>query len=694
MNNLSENTEKLFTPNNIIILFLVLCSYLILFFGFSFFEINWGIDQITYLSGSMYIFWIIISAVSIILLLLGIKRHFISDLLADYLWGNKKSYGRWLFVILSLALFYVFRFEAHLYGEGYLLIGNFAQKSQPIFFWYEFGSSYIPYIFYQIFTFLGVTKVAASIAGYQFLSIISGGIYLFFSIKIYDLLYENYHDKITSLFLLMLSGLTMMFFGMVENYPILLAMGILFIYLMALTGQSSGKKYLFYLWAISLIGIVINFQFITIVPPLLYISIRSFIKLEKTGNLFGLLAALGSIIIAVVVLYLSASRDIGLENLILLLYGKSPEAYYSLFSKVHLLDLFNLLFLFIPLFPAFIFGIIYGFKKLKKDDLFLLLSLLVLAQSVYLLVIDPKNGMAIDIPQYGFLLYGFVVLGTYAVIKIRKQAGLSQSIVMGLCPVALVLMLPGLMLHLSPSKTEVSLTKYLKYNETKYRTGLIALRDYHFEAGDMDKSNHYDQLIVNKDPGALQSRLIGDLYAHGRYSESFDYANQLVKRYPYNYLYRVQRANLLNYYKKYSEAEAELDTAKILSPYAIEPYHFQAELYRERQHEQKCIAVLNKAISFAPDNTLILIDLTGYYYRTKMYDRADSLARIVEAIDSLDPYSYMYRGLIADNRKQYNKASELYSKFIELDDRLPEVSIIRKKLNRIFLLQRDNNTAN
>ena len=102
----------------------------------------------------------------------------------------------------------------------------------------------------------------------------------------------------------------------------------------------------------------------------------------------------------------------------------------------------------------------------------------------------------------------------------------------------------------------------------------------------MDKTNYYDRLVDEKDPGALQSRLVGDLYAHGRYSESFDYANQLVERYPYNYLYRSQRANLLNYYKRFNEAEAELDTAIILSPYSIEPYHFLSELYREQRLEQ------------------------------------------------------------------------------------------------------------
>lgn len=691
MINQSENTDKLFTLHNIVVLLLVLCSYIILFFGFTFTEINWGLDQVTYLSGSLYIFLIIISAVSIILLLLGIKKHFISDLLSDYLWGSRKLWGRWLFVILGMALFFYFRFEAHLYGEGYIRIGNFAQKSQPIFRWYEFGSTFVPYILYRIIILFGTAKLAASILAYQLLSVISGGIYLFFSIKISDLLCENYHDKITSLFLITLSGIILMFFGMVENYPILLALGAIFIYLIVLTIKSSDKIYIIYLWALAIIGIVATFQAITFVPPLLYVTIKSLIKREKTGNLFGLIAAFCSIISAVIILYINAAKDMALENAILLLIGKSPEAYYSLFSRVHLIDIFNLIFLFVPLFLIFIYGIAIGFKYLKKEKLFLVLSLFALAQIIYLWSIDPKNGMVRDIPEFGFLLFGFVLLGSYTLLKIRGKINLSQSIVMGLCPVAFVLMLPGLILHLSPAKTEESINKYLKYNETKCRAGLIAFRDYYFEVGDMDKTNYYDQRVDKKDPAALQSRIVNDLYAHDRYSESFDYANQLVKRYPYNYLYRIQRARLLKYYKRFGEAKSELDTAIILSPYNAEPYHFLAEFYREQKLDQKCLTVLNEAVSFDPDNVIILIDLTAYYYRTGSYDRADSLAKSVLAIDSLASYAYMYQGLMADNRKQFDKARELYTKFIEINDLLPEVPIIRKKLNEIYLRQQGNN---
>lgn len=325
----------------------------------------------TYFSDSFFIFWLFISVVSIILLFLGIKRHFISDLLADFLWGDKKIWGRGLLIILGVGIFYYFRFEAHLYGEGYIRISNLAQRSQPIIRLFEFGSSYVPYLIYQGIVIFGVAKVTAGFWAYQLSSIVCGGVFLLFSIKISDQLYENYHDKITSLFLILFSGLVLMFFGMVENYPILLALASSFVYILILLSQKPNTKLLLILWAIIVIGIIINFQAITFIPAILYATLWTVHKRQKGQHLFGYAASMATILIALAVLYISAAKNLALENAILLINGKSPEAYYSLFSGYHFLDIFNLSFLFVPLFLVFIYAILSG----SNDSAFVRMSI-------------------------------------------------------------------------------------------------------------------------------------------------------------------------------------------------------------------------------------------------------------------------------------------------------------------------------
>ncbi len=679
---------------NFAIIAAALLSCLILLLGSKLTEINWSLNSLSFFSNSLYVFWLILIVLSMVLLFINIKRHFIADFLNDYLWGGKKLWGQILFVVFALAIFYIFRFEAHLYGDGYIRVANFAQKAKPIFRWYEYGSTLLPYLFFQIISIFGVAKVTAGILAYQVMSILSGGIFVYFIIKISDLLYDDHHDKITSLFLILFSGAILMFFGMVENYPILMVLAAAFYYQIILFNRSNDIRKLIYLWLIAIIGIVFHFQSVTLIPVILYLTVKYIFHGRKGGPAFGFSVSLALIFVGLVFLYVMAGKNIALENVILFVSGKSPEAYYSLFSVHHLLDIFNLLFLCAPLFPVFLIAVLIDLKDFKTDRMVPILVIFMLGQFIYLWLIDPKNGMPRDIPLFGFLMVGAIFRGSYSLLKIKKRLKISQATLMALCPLALVLLLPGISLLLSPSKSEQNINQSLAYNEAKTGPALIALRDYFFEIGNMDKTNYYDQLVEKKSPGALQSRLVSDLYAQSRYNEAFDYANQLVDRYPYNYIYRIQRGNLLKYYKKYDQARAELDTAILLAPYSVEPYHFLSEYYREMGLESKCYELLEKAVSFAPDNTLILTDLIAYHYLTKKFKTADSLSKVAISIDTLEPYPYMYLALIAESYGQLDSAMALYSKFIKINERLPEVPLVKKRMNEIYLLKNDSLRSN
>jgi len=690
MNSPETKSESIFSLHNLIVIGLVIFSCLILFFGNRLTEINSGIGAPDYLFSGLYAIWIVLVILSVALLFINVKKHFISDFLRDYFWGDKKLWGRTLFILTSLAIFYIFRFDAHLYGNGYIRVANFAQKSKPLFLWHDYGSTLLPYLIYQVVLIFGVAKVTAALSAYQIVSIFSGGVFIYFVFKISDLLYDNYNDKITSLFLILFSGLMLMFFGMVENYPILMVFAAAFYYQIIRFNKAGSTNRLLLLWFIALGGTIFHLEAITFVPVVLFLTVRYLFHGKKSGVMAGFITALAVILAALIFLYIKASNDIALENLILYLHGKSPEATYSLFSRFHLLEIFNLLFLYLPLFPVFIFALIIDVKDFKKDKAVPVLLIFMLAQLVYLWVLDPKNGMMREIPMFGFLLTATLFRGVYSLLKIRKRVHLARSTVMALCPAALVLMLPGIFIHLSPTQTNKSINDYLVYNDIKTKAALIALRDFYFEIGDMDSTNHYDQLVEKKTPGALKSRLVNDLYAHERYSEAFDYTNELVMQYPHNYVYRLQRAQLLKFYKKGDQARAEIDTAIMLAPYAIEPYHFLSEYYRESGLDAKSYEVLEKAVAFAPDNIIILTDLLTYYYKKADFRAVDSLSKVALEIDSLAPYPYMYLGLVAENYGRLDSALSLYTKFTTINDGLPDVPLIKKRMNEIYLRRKDS----
>ena len=663
---------------------------LILFFGYKIIGINWGINQLYYFPQWLYIVWIVLALGAIGLLFYRPKRHYLSEFLAPYLWGDYEKIGRTVLLIIALVLFVIFRFEAHLYGDGYIRVANFAQRSVPIFPWYQYGSTIIPYLMYLITGIFGVEELKAAFWGYHITSFISGIIFIYFLLKTSARIFTDNHDRTTFLLLVIFSGLPLYFFGMVENQPSLPAVASALIYLISLIEERKDIKTLLYIWGVTILGIILNLQFITFLPLTVYLTFHHLIKRKKTGHRIGLLCALAVIVAGIIITYIKAAGNIAVENAILLLRGKMPDVDYSLFSLHHLADIFNLFFLFVPLFIIFIIVIIAAFGKLKNDNIYIVFILLALSQIIYLWMTNPQNGMMPDINIFGFLLLGLIFSGAYSLLKIKDKFKISRSMVMALCPAAVILVLPGAIVHLSASMTEKSINDFLLYNETKYESALLGLRDYHYNAGNYKMSDEYDQSLTGKVPGALEARLVNDLYAHQHYNEAFEYTTNIVRRYPYKAKYRILQANMLKFYRRFDEAEQELKTALRLEPYNTDVYHFLSELYRELEMEPKCYEVLQKAADFAPENMDIMTDLMGYYYRTRQLNLADSMARAALEIDSLAPYSYMYLGLLAEKFELYDSATTLYEKFIEINDILPEVTLIRKRMNEIYLKQRDS----
>jgi tetratricopeptide (TPR) repeat protein len=670
-----RNPEILASSTNIIVVILVFLTFLLPVLGPGLILVDWGFNQIDYLPSALYYLWLLLALAAIIHLFMTPKAHFISDSLSPYLWGDKKAIGRTVLIVLALLLFILLRFDAHLYGNGYIRAGNFAQKTRPIFLWHEFGGTLIPYVLYQLIQSLGVAKVAASLWAYRIVSILSGGAFLYFLFMIAENIGNDDRKSLAFFLLIFFSGLTVFFFGMVENVPILLPAIAALIYLIIKLNQERKLKFALYVWIVSIAGVILDLQFITVLPTVLYLSCKHLIRLERIGKFLGSLAALAAILFAVATVYLAAMGNMSLSDRILFLSGKSPDTAYWLFSGRHLADIFNLLFLFAPLFAVFIFAVIRGFGKLRRDPNFKALGLLTVSQIIYLFVIDPKNGMAREINMYAFLLGGFVFF--------------SAHLLTGLCPALFVLILPVFYVHLSPTATEKYIDDYLKYNETKYESALYAFRDYYIIKGEYNEAVSRERAITSLVPGALESQLVSDLYSHNRADEALDYALRLVERFPYNATYRMQKGNLLKHYKRYEDAEKELMTAIELDPYRPELYHFLAELCRETGEDAKAYRILEKGLNIDPASTTILVDLIGFYFRTRQPRIVDSLTDVVIAIDSAEPYAYMYKGLLAEKVGFFELALRYYDKFYKMNDKLPEIPLILKKINSLQLKMKD-----
>jgi predicted Zn-dependent protease len=686
---LSYNRGATHSISNVIVIALVVLTLALSIIGPGPAQVDWGFNQADYLPAALYYLWLLLAVASIALLFLSPQNHYISTAAARYFWGDKKILGRAALLAGALIVFFIFRFDAHLYGDGYARVANFAQKSKPVFRWFEYGGTIIPYVFYQIIQALGTDKVTAAFRAYQIISYASGIGYLFLSLRISELVSDDGNDRIGFFALTVFTGFTMFFFGMVENSPILLPIIAAFIYLILRQTRSEQFRYGIYLWVVSIISILLDARMIPLIPASLYITFDYLFKRRKIGRFLASLIASVAVLGGIAIMYLEAVGNITLSKFILFPSGKLPDANYSLFSSRHLADIFNLLYMFVPLLGVYLYAIIRGFRHLKADRLFTALAFTAVSQILCIFIIDPSHGMARDIHIFGFLVSGVLFWGVYSLVRTREKSKLSRDVFMTLVPVSLVIMLPIFFVHLSVGASEKYLDDFLSYNETKYEPALVALRDYYITKGDNDKAVEAERSITAKAPGALESQLVNDLYAHDRVSEAFEYAINLVERYPYNAKYRMQKGNILKHYKRFADAEKEMKTAVELEPHSIDFHHLLSELYRETRREQDCFEILNRAINIDPKSTLILVDLAGYYYRTGQTRTSDSLTDVILDLDPEEPYGYMYKGLISERRGLKEAALDYYDRFVELNENLPEIPLIRKRMNSIVLEMRD-----
>jgi tetratricopeptide (TPR) repeat protein len=679
------------SKSGIILLILLILSFAILSLGEKIIENNWGIGQTALFSMPLFAIWIISAIAILVLMFFELSLTGVFETAGEFLWGKRKLFGRAAFLLISLAIFILLRFEAHLWGNGYIRISNLAQTFQPVLKWYEYGSTFVPYIFYSIVNAIGIERESSAELAYQIVSFLSGISFIIIAVKIAEELFKENYQRLLFLGLVLFSGLSLFFFGMVENAPILLPLLGLFLLVSLKLNQTKNRIYLFFVWGAVILGIFFHIQFLAIIPAALFMTISHFPKNSGKQSPLVFFIPIISIIGGLIALYVLSKSDIGIADKILFLSGKLPEADYSLFSLRHIMDIINLLFLLSPLFLIYLFGIMQLGRRKEGDSYFYFLMITSLSLLTLLFIIDSHNGTGRDINNFALPISGLIFWGAYSLAKANNILSERKG---WLIPAAIVLVLPTFIIHLSPNLTTACIDRYLTYNEYKYESALLAFRDYYYINKDYTNADQREGQIISKVKGALESQLVNDLYYRERFSDAFDYANRLVQKYPYNATYRMQKGNMFKYYKKYEEAEQELKMAIALEPYRVDLYHFLIDYYRERGNETNVQKYAGAALAIDPYNTIIMIDLLGYYYRGKQDNAADSLADEVLKINNKEAYPFMFKGLIAERNGRYKEALNYYEQFVKIDEKLPDVPIIRKRLNNLFLMLNDSTKSN
>ncbi|MBD3219028.1 MAG: hypothetical protein GF310_12200, partial [candidate division Zixibacteria bacterium] len=236
-----------------------------------------------------------------------------------------------LWIIIPAAFFYLIRSHSYILGDGNLILGNIVDGI-PISST-AFGYSQLIGLLAELFAIETNAQAANLMAA---LSIICGVIYTYSLYKILCLLIDDYRVRLWLFLIIFFSGISIIFSGYVETYPILLAW--LAIYLHSVIESLKYKSAILIPAGILAVGLFWHVWFLAFVPSLIWL-------INQRYNLLPRIFIFLFSAIYIIAIYIGGTFTArsGIQTTLPLIPNDSTN--YFLFSPVHFADIINILFI-------------------------------------------------------------------------------------------------------------------------------------------------------------------------------------------------------------------------------------------------------------------------------------------------------------------------------------------------------------
>jgi tetratricopeptide (TPR) repeat protein len=221
----SKNNEKSSLTNLMILsLLLILIHFIMVFMtnnthakGYNIFSRVWGFDNISFFPWQIILLaYIVAIMVCIPFLNKGMRDILIR--LSNYNWRHFfKKYKYILFVlaaIISVYIFFSFKIKYHFLGDMDIRV------KQSVAGVYESNEYFVMFFLHFLYKFLNTYWTFTGLQTFVLQSVIAGGLFVFFTLLIADLLGRNLFEKLFILFFNLSFGTILFFFGYVEDYSI------------------------------------------------------------------------------------------------------------------------------------------------------------------------------------------------------------------------------------------------------------------------------------------------------------------------------------------------------------------------------------------------------------------------------------------------------------------------------------------
>ena len=598
------------------------------------------------------------------------------SLVNAWLYGHRRMAGRAILIMVAGAIFVLLAAPTHFLGDGYTLLANLSTESGTIFKWSEKGTTYLLAAVQSLY---GPKNEATALAAFRTVSVIAGMITICFFILIAGRLTENRPRRVLILAASIMSATLLLFFGYVENYPLLWVTFTGFIYF-GLSYLKEGRG-LILCPLFLVVGLLVHMQMIVFLPAL---GVLVFSK--GTGRrLFSrhrtvILSLVGVMTLLLLVLFVDRWRsDLYFENIFMPPFnGKPPAPDYFLFSLSHLADIVNQLLLLSPLLLLYLYFSRARPNEIAHQSSSLFLTLAAMGALLFLMVIDPKLGLPRDWDLFSLAAFPLNLLLFLHIpeSQLRRLKGLYVSLVAGL----MILNLPFLVTGLSRSASIEYVFYMIDLDREKSLPTIIAVRDY-FRRNDhpqrADSMNlvmsyyHPDKVRLDRAFTALDNNNI-------------DLARTLIKSVKpdrFSSTYHNCYSMLYTQLGDFRSALAHSDSAIQLRQYDERLYLNRAFIHRFAENYQASYAALKKGFRLNPKNPKILEFMADLHLRWQAPDSAYYYVREILLIDSTSADAYNLLTRIYARSGQAEKARKAFESFQKYGRGSPDFKEVSARLS-------------
>jgi hypothetical protein len=273
--------------------------------------------------------------------------------------------------VILIILFYLFRFDSFVFGDGNLRVNQIAIVDKVFIRWFEYGATGVVFLLSKLlmalkFLFDEPTpyrlRLAAGANAWVVFSFLCTIASLIASMKIAAELTGDALKRMALFLILFFGPHTLLYFGYTGVEPVVITFTVWFAYFILKLDKNPKTIYLLFVWITQLVGLLVHISLIYLLPATVFVTV-AFVVSGK--NRFRVASAAAGIvwIVLVAAFYYAAGKDFVLSQYILFLSGKNPNADYGLFSPRHLGDFLQGLWL---VFPQLIFLIYVAVSRKNR----------------------------------------------------------------------------------------------------------------------------------------------------------------------------------------------------------------------------------------------------------------------------------------------------------------------------------------